>query len=140
MQPSTRNIFEYLKLYAEEEANKRFFFDEDRSYTVGESYAEVIAITNAMYRFGVRQGDLIALRTTRSLDCALIMLAIQAMGAVALMCDGHSTAKEFIKNSGVEIEPNYIVTNENADMGISSNGNWQIVNCKTDEKTVLEIH
>ena len=139
MKPITKTIFEYFKKYAEEEANKRFFFDENRSYTVKETYDEVIAIANALHRFGVRQGDLIALRTTRSLDCALIMLATQAMGAVSLMCDGHSKAVDFIKNSGVNVAPDYIITNENADMGISSNGNWEVVNCKTQECTKLEI-
>lgn len=139
MQPSERTIFEYLTLYAEEEGDKRFFFDENRSYTVKESYAEVIAIANAMHRFGVREGHLIALRTTRSLDCALLMLATQAMGVVSLMCDGHSKAEDFIKNSGVNVAPDYIITNENADMGISANGNWQIVNCQTQECMALEI-
>ena len=139
MIPSTKNIFEYLKEYAERKPNQRFFFDENRSYTVEETYTEVIAIANALHRFGVKQGDLIALRTTRSLDCALIMLATQALGAVALMCDGHARAENFIKDSGVEITPNYVITNENADMGISSNGNWQVIDWVKRTEVALKI-
>lgn len=139
MIPSTKNIFEYLKEYAKEKPTQRFFFDENRSYTVEETYTEVIAIANALHHFGVKQGDLIALRTTRSLDCALIMLATQVLGAVALMCDGYSKAEDFIKDSGVEITPNYVITNENADMGISSNGNWQVIDWVKRTETELKI-
>ena len=139
MRPSIKNIFAYLEDYVNSSPQECFLFDEDRSYTVQETYDEVVVIANTLYNLGVRQGDLVAVRTTRSLDCALIMIATQVMGVVALMCDGHSKAVDFIKESGVEITPKYIITNENADMGISSNGNWQVIDCVKQMITNLKI-
>lgn len=139
MKPTTKTIYEYLSKYAEEESNTQLFFDETKNYTVKETYNEVVALANDMYAFGVRQGSLVALRATRSVDCSLLIFAIQAIGAVVLTCDEHCQAEEYIKESGVEIEPNFVVTNEVEGENVFVNGKWEIKNCKTQEKKRLKI-
>ena len=139
MKPTTKTIYEYLKNYAEEDPNTQLFFDEMKSYTVKETYNEVVSIANALHAFGVRKGSLIAFRMTRSVDCTLIFFATQSMGAVALLCDGNCKAEEYVKDTGVEIKPDYVITNEAAGMDLSANGNWELKNCKTGEKTALKV-
>ncbi|MBQ7323296.1 MAG: acyl--CoA ligase [Clostridia bacterium] len=139
MKPTTKTMYDYLSIYAKEEPNELLFFDEDRRYTVKETYNEVVAIANSLYANGIRASNRIALRATRSVDCTFLFFATQIMGAVVLLCDGNCKAEEYIKESGVEIEPDYVITNEEAGMDLSANGNWELKNCKTGEKVAFAI-
>ena len=121
-----KSIFEYFEKYAAECGENLFLFDEERKYTVEETFYEVIAIGNRLHDFGVRAGSLVALRSTRSLDAYLIYLALEFMGASAVLTDPHQTAEDFLRETGVPIRPDVIITNENAGNGISANGDWVV--------------
>lgn len=139
MENQLQSIYDYLRIYAEEKPDMVLFGDEERTYTARKAYDEMVVLGNKMHRFGVKQGSLVALRTTRSLDCSLLLFAIQIMGAVAVLCDGNYKAEDFIRYTGVAIQPEYMITNEESTMDLSANGNWQIVRCATGEKQPLTI-
>ena len=121
-----KSIFEYFEGYAAERGGNLFLFDEERSYTVGETFHEAIAIGNRLHDFGVRPGSLVALRSTRSLDACLIWLALEFMGAAAVLTDPHQTAEDFLCETGIPIQADVIITNEGAGKGISANGDWEV--------------
>ena len=124
MNPIEKSIFEYFKEFAAQCPDKRFLFDEGRCYTIEGAYRESVAIGNRLYAYGVRAGSAAALRCTRSLDTCLIYLALQMMGAVALLTDPHQGAEDFLRDMGARAE--FLITNERADHDISANGNWEV--------------
>lgn len=124
MKPIEKSIFEYFEEYAAQCPDKRFLFDEGRCYTVGDAYREATAIGNRLYAYGVRAGSAAALRCTRSLDTCLIYLALQMMGAAALLTDPHQSAQDFLSGAGTRAE--FLITNEGASNNISANGSWEV--------------
>ncbi len=125
MTPIEKSIYEYLREYAAEHPNKPFFFDEERSYTVDEVYREAIAIGNRLYTMGVREGTMVALRCTRSIDTCLIYFALEIMGAAVMMTDPHQKVEAFL--ASVEAKADFCITNEAASQDISANGNWEVL-------------
>ena len=125
MKPIEKSILEYFQEYAAQCPDKRFLFDEERCYTVEAAYREAAAIGNRLYAYGVRAGSAAALRCTRSLDTCLIYLALQMMGATALLTDPHQGAEDFLNGAGARAE--FFITNEGAGQGISANGNWEVL-------------
>jgi len=124
MKPIEKSIYSYLQEYAAECGAKCFVFDEERSYTTKEVLSEVITIGNRLYERGVREGSLVALRCTRSLDTWLIYLALQAMGATAMLIDPHQGVHDFL--SRAECRADFVLTNEYASNDISANENWEV--------------
>lgn len=120
-------IFEYFASYAAELADDLFLFDEDRRYSVAQTFREAIAIGNHLYDVGVKEGSLVALRCTRSVDAYLIFLALEFMGATAVLTDPHQNVDVFLQETGLPIQTDFMITNELADQGISANHNWQVV-------------
>jgi len=120
-------IYEYFEAFAAEQGDDLFLFDENRRYTAADTFSEAIAIGNRLYGCGVRQGRLVALRCTRSLDAYLIFLALEFLGASAVLTDPHLPVDVFLRQTGIPIRPDITVTNETADAGISANGNWEII-------------
>lgn len=121
-----KSIFEYFEGYAAECGGDLFLFDEERRYTVEETFREAVAIGNRLHDLGVKAGSLVALRSTRSLDAYLIWLALELIGAVAVLTDPHQTAEDFLRETGIPIRADAIVTNEGAANGISANGDWEV--------------
>lgn len=121
-----KSIFEYFERYAAECGGNLFLFDEERRYTVEETFREAITIGNRLHDLGVRPGSLVALRCTRSLDAFLIFLSLEFMGATAVLTSPHQTVASFFQDSGVSMDPHLFITNEKAAAGISANGNWEI--------------
>lgn len=121
-------IFEYFRAYAAECGQDLYLFDEGRRYTVEEAFRESISIGNRLYDLGIREGSLVALRCTRSLDAYLIFLGLTFMGATAVLTSPHLPVDTFLRETGIPITPDYTITNEAAAGGIAANGNWIIRN------------
>ena len=140
MKPIEKSISEYFQEYAAQCPDKRFLFDEGRRYTVEEAYREALAIGNRLYAYGIKAGSTVALRCTRALDTCLIYLALQMMGAVALLTDPHQNVEGFLRDAGTRAE--FLITNERAGHDISANGNWEVssygplgIGCPAGEET-----
>ena len=83
MAPVNKCFYEYFCQFVQTQGNKPFLFDEERCYTAQETFREAIAIGNRFYELGIREGSLVALRCTRSVDAYLIFLALEFMGMVS---------------------------------------------------------
>ena len=125
MTPIEKSIYSYLQEFAADHPQRRFLFDETRCYTVDETYREAIAIGNQLYAAGVREGTMVALRCTRSIDTCLIYFALEMMGAVAMLTDPHQGVKAFLSDGTTKAD--FYITNEAASDDISANGNWEIL-------------
>jgi acyl-CoA synthetase (AMP-forming)/AMP-acid ligase II len=121
-----KNIYQYFEAFAAEQGQARFLFDENRTYSAKEAFGEAVTLGNRLYDLGIRQGSLAVLRCTRSLDAYLIFLALEFLGATAVLTDPHLPVDAFLQDSGIPLRPDLIITNEAAGQGIAANGNWEI--------------
>lgn len=122
----SKSIFHYFQQFAQDCAGGSFLADETRQYTVLETFQEVIVLSNHFYRAGIRAGSLVALRSTRSLDAYLLLLALEFLGASAVLTDPHQTVQAFLQDTGVSVPADAWITNERAAGGTSANGNWEM--------------
>lgn len=136
--PINKSLYEIFSAFAEEEGHRRFMFDEDRTYTAADAFTQSIAIANACAKFGIKEGSFVLLRCTRSIDSCLIYLALQFLGAVAVLTDPHLPAQDFLKASGVEMSVDFIISNEDSSLDLAAIGNWKIF--KGEESTSLNLH
>lgn len=125
MKPITKSIFEYFREYADQCPEKRFLFDENRTYNVKAAYQEAISIGNQLFAMGVQESSTVALRCTRSLDTCLIYLGLQMMGATVFMADPHQSIAAFLHDTNVKAD--YLITNETSSGDISANGGWEVI-------------
>lgn len=121
-----KSLYRHFLDYAGASPDLPFFFDEERCYSVRESLWAVIAAANRLSEKGVRAGSLVALRTTRSVDAAILWLALQAIGAVAALTDPHNTVSGYLCALGMDFTPDFTLTNEEENGGIAASGGWRL--------------
>lgn len=119
-----KSLYGYLCMHAEKAPDRAFCFTADGMLSYGDALKAVRAIAADYLTFGIKRGDLVALRATRSVDTALLAIALFAVGAVAVMCDAHFGVKQYIADCGVDIRPAYYLTNERENGGVSASGGW----------------
>ena len=56
--------------------DKILFVDEDKKLTYKESYFLVIKLVNLFLKSGLKKGQKVTLRTTRTIECSLIIIAL----------------------------------------------------------------
>lgn len=116
---SERTLYEYLKHNAEQDGDRLCLFEDGRSFTAREVLEQTEAYARTFCRYGIMEGDFVALQTKRSADTALMLYALQTVGAVAVLCHPHLKVEEYLSGTGIDIPLKAIVTKEN--------GSWEIV-------------
>lgn len=129
-----KNLYDYLCIHAQKSEKSNFIITEEGAISYGKALKIVQSLATDYLNSGVKKGDLIAVRATRCADTALIIISLCAVGAVAVTCDAHFGVKEYIANSGVEIRPDFWITNEKAKGGISACGDWVLENNNGETK------
>ena len=129
MELLNKSLYQCLKDAAEEERDRTYLFNERRSYSFLQTFNESVAIANDLYKFGIKDGSLVALRITRSLDSVLIFFALQILGAVTALIDPHKKVGQSIQECNENFNPQFVITNEGHTMDISANGGWKIKDC-----------
>jgi len=120
------NLYGYLRLHAEQSGTRLFAVNEKHTLTYAEALSKVDSIISNFFARGIKKGELVALRATRSLDVVLMVAALSAVGAVAVLTDAHFAVKQYIADSGVDIRPDWWLTNERGEGGISADGDWEL--------------
>ena len=138
MRPEKKEIAAYFREYACRQPEKRLFFDENRTYTAAGAYGECCALAEKLRSLGLGPGRSLALRTVRSVDGALMLLASLMTGALVAMTDPHKSARQFISDVGTPFEPDFVLTNEAAGLSLSSNGGWVLAGPAGQEPIAVE--
>lgn len=120
MEPTTKSLLEYLIERSEISGGELIYFNETKSYTVRQTYEAVSTIAVYLKHFGIKSGDFVALNCTRSIDMVLIFFALQSIGAVVVLCAPHSSALEFISNSGIDLSVSAEINNNDNTWTISN--------------------
>ena len=102
-QIAEKTLYACLCGYAAAEGDKRFLSDEERSYSAAEVLACVRGLASQLWARGVRAGSFVALEAARTKEAALLLYALQAVGAVAVLTDPRLPAAEFLRASGTGV-------------------------------------
>ena len=126
MEIVTKTLYSVLCDFAMQDASKRLFFTEGRSYTAGDFLLEVKSLASELTAKGIGKGDMVVLRATRSIDVPVLFFALQALGSIVVLGDPHYSAYEV--PSELELPVKAFITNEGAGEGLSAEGNWVLDN------------
>ena len=99
MEPIKKDILEYLSEYAAEKPDEVFLFDERDHYTTAELLETVRLTAGRLSAGGVRCGEYVGLAGTRTMEAIVLFLALQQLGAVAVLCDPHQTVADYIRST-----------------------------------------
>ena len=121
-----KSWYKYLRANVARNGDRVFVFDDSRSYTWKEATLTIEALAYRLSAAGVRKGTIVAVRAVRSIDTLFLWQALSLIGAVCVLTDAHFPAKSYIEQTGVGIEPELYVTNEDASGGISASGDWKL--------------
>ncbi len=129
-----KTLYHYLKEHARETPEKNWLTCETEAITFREALRRVEAAAVRFAARGMKKGDLLALRATRCADTVLFAVAAAAVGAIAVLTDAHFPVKTYLKDTGVKMTPDFYLTNEEADGGISASGDWKFSGCGFTEE------
>jgi acyl-CoA synthetase (AMP-forming)/AMP-acid ligase II len=123
--PPEKDVFAYFEEAESFYGDRTFLFDEERSLTFKETFAIVKSIAFRLWIKGIRAGDFVAFRPTRTLESALIFFALNCLKAVAVMTDAHFPVEDFLKKCDASFPIKTFITNEGGEIDISRQGGWQ---------------
>lgn len=93
MIPSDKTLFDYFEIFRNERGGDLFIFDEKRRYSVTQAFEIIKGIAFQLQSAGVKEGDFIAVKTARTVDCIFTFFALQFIGAIAVMYGPHDNAE-----------------------------------------------
>ncbi len=134
-----KTYYTYLRDFVREAPGSKILGWKDIWMTNDQLLDRVESTAYALRKLGVQKGDMVAMATSRSAESIIAMLALQTIGAVAVLCDPHQKVETFLKESAVEIPAAYILTNEDTIQGLFDGSKQVFVNRATGTKTPLEI-
>lgn len=126
----TFTLYDYLKLHAKGNGEKSYFITETETMTYAQAYAVVNGLADSFEALGIKRGTVVALRATRSPQTIMLITALGALGALVALTDPHESVKSFISESGVDIKPEYYVTDEN--------GGWCVLCGQSENKIAFD--
>ena len=119
-------LYDFLANHAKERGNATYILTEEKELTFSEAKQIVDGLMERFSAFGVKYGDLVALRAYCCYEAALFTLALGGLGAVNVMCDSHYEVEEYLETTKVEMQPSFIISKEE--------GAWIIRSNRTQEK------
>lgn len=105
-------LYDYLWDYAGESPEKKLFGCQGEWLTVEESLTKVRGAAGGLARQGIRQGDWVALRMNQTSEAAIYLLALQALGAMAVLTDPRCEAAEYLTRCTGNIRPRWEISME----------------------------
>ncbi len=103
MNTRKKTLFHYLEEYARDDGEKLCIYDNTERYTVSETLNLTRAYARTLYNMGIREGDFVGLQAKRRVRTALVIYALETLGAVAVVCHAHGGVDDFLKNTGVDM-------------------------------------
>lgn len=96
MNPVNRTLHEYLSEYASRHPQRKLLGDHRGWLCAARTLESVEANADHLRRLGVHRGDHVALRAYRNVETALWILALQRIGAAAVLTDPRHEIRTFL--------------------------------------------
>lgn len=106
MKPVCKNLNAMLRELAGRCPDRPLLGGAEGWLTAAEVCARVDAVAQELLRMGIFPGELVAVRTHRSVKTAVVLLALQMVGAVAVLVDPRQEVTEFLRGCEAEIPLN----------------------------------
>lgn len=119
-----KTAYVFLQEYAANAPDRKFLFSENRCFTADQTLSAVERVAGELYALGLRAGDCVALRATRSVYTVLLFLALQAIGVSTAMTDPHCSADNFLRDYDLPSPVKGVLTNEGASADVSQCEGW----------------
>ena len=100
---SEQTFYEYLQAFAEEEPHKPLYMDDRKTLSANEVLEAVDQLAKQLYSLGVTPGSFVALHMERSVDGILLLLALWALGAVAVPAPTNLPLSHFLEGDGAAL-------------------------------------
>lgn len=117
-----------LSAFAQEDGSCRLLGDKNGWLTAGELLEKELGYAGFLARQGIRKGDWVALRMKQDVPSAVLLLALQALGAVAVLTDPRSEATAFLAGCTGEIHPRW---------ELFADEDWLLRNLETGTRAVV---
>lgn len=105
-------LYEYLVEYEKVQPQKELLGDKDGWRTVREVLLQVNHVANILSSQGVKNGSWVKLRMSQNVDAVIILLALQSLGAVAVLTDPRVEIEEFLADYNNNIAIDYFIMKE----------------------------
>lgn len=112
MEPNTCTLRHFLHNLAEKNPHKKLLGDDDGWLDALQTLELADSIGARLLDFGICSGDFVALKAQRSLDSALVILGLQAIGAVAVLTSPHDEVGSFLAEFCAEIPVKTLIFRE----------------------------
>lgn len=103
MKSNTDTLHSYLLAASARDPERKLLGGPDGWLTAGQTLQYVDSLAFQLHRLGLGAGDMAALQTHRTVETVLLLLAFQAIGAVAVLTDCHSRVLPFLNQCQVPI-------------------------------------
>lgn len=133
-----KSFYTYLAEFVRDEPNEKILGCYKGWLTNSELLERIESTAWAFRSHGVKRGDYVAMMTSRSPQSVIAMLALQTLGAVAVLTDPHKKVRDFLRDSGVDIPVSHILTNEDTAQGIWDGDNMMLTVCATGETVPMD--
>lgn len=120
MEPVNKSLYTYLQEQTHATPQKQLLGGTQGWLDARTVLARVNAMAQAILGMGIGPGDLVAVRTSRCVETALMLLALQAVGAVAVLCDPRQEPEDYLRNCDVSLPVMCILTPERIALSAAS--------------------
>lgn len=103
MLPSSNTLHTFLYNLSRREPDKKLLGDKNGWLTATQTAQKADALACVLSRLGVGFGTLVALRAERCVETVLAILALQAIGAIAVLTDPRRPAEDFLADRAPDI-------------------------------------
>lgn len=111
MESGIHTFYDYLLRAAARNPEKPMLGGPGIWLNCGQVRTKVDAIASRLHSLGLRQGDMAAIQTHRNLETVLLLLAFQAVGAVAVLTDFHKPALPFLAGCHIPVPVKAVIEN-----------------------------
>ena len=140
MRPVTWEMMHLVESYMKVCPNRVALYSETESYTSTELYKKVQAVAACLHDKGIGPGDYVGISGTRTIKAVIVFLAVQYLGAVAVMFDPHAPIAQCQQELGVDIPLKLAL--DSTETGFAIGGEeipFDALN-GTVEKPVFDVH
>lgn len=103
MKPVSKHLNTFLRELARHRPEGKCLGGPEGWLSAAEVLNAVRGLAAELRERGIGEGDLVAVRTRRCVRTAVLMLALQTIGAVAVLCDPRKEPMDFLRESGPDI-------------------------------------
>lgn len=103
METRNKTLFTYLSELASVQPEKPLLGCSGGWLSSAQVLSQVIHTAGELEHRGIGEGDFVALRTYREVDTIITLLALQYLGAVAVLTGSHQEPEEFLQSCSVQL-------------------------------------